>query len=114
MTLFLPPQQRPARNPLRLSRLAGDNRPPQVALIEDDLAIATRYRLQLETDGFEVAHAPDRAIGLHLVQESVPDLIRLDIRLPQVPGLDVLRSISADPQQAGVPILILSNYGSRR
>jgi DNA-binding response OmpR family regulator len=40
-----------------------------VALIEDDLAIATRYRLQLETDGFEVAHAPDGATGLHLVQE---------------------------------------------
>ena len=111
MILSLVPRPCPASDPIFLFRLAADRHPPRVALIEDDLVIATMYRLQLETDGYEVVHATDGATGLHLVQQSVPDLILLDIRLPQVPGLDVLRSISADPRLAGVPVLILSNYG---
>lgn len=111
MTLLLLPQPSLAPNPFHLFRLAGDSRPPRVALIEDDLAIATMYRLQLEADGYEVAHATDGATGLHLLQEAPPDLVLLDIRLPQVPGLDVLRSISADPRLAAIPVLILSNYG---
>ena len=111
MTLLLLPRPALAPDPFLLFRLAGDSRPPRVALIEDDLAIATMYRLQLEADGYEVAHASDGVTGLHLLQEAPPDLVLLDIRLPQVPGLDVLRSISADPRLAAIPVLILSNYG---
>lgn len=111
MTLLQPPQLSPAQDPFLHFRLAGDSHPPRVALIEDDLAIATMYRLQLEADGYEVAHATDGATGLHLLQQAPPDLVLLDIRLPQVPGLDVLRLISADPRLAAIPVLILSNYG---
>lgn len=111
MTVLLLPQPALAPNPFLLFRLAGESRPARVALIEDDLAIATMYRLQLEADGYEVAHATDGASGLHLLQQAPPDLVLLDIRLPQVPGLDVLRSISADPRLAAIPVLILSNYG---
>ena len=111
MSLLQLPRPFPAPNPLHLFRIAGDSRPPRIALIEDDLAIATMYRLQLEADGYVVAHAADGATGLHLLQETPPDLVLLDIRLPQVPGLDILRWISADPRLAAIPVLILSNYG---
>jgi DNA-binding response OmpR family regulator len=89
---------------------ARESRKPRVALIEDDLAIALMYQLQLVDDGFQVELATDGASGLRLVQESPPDLILLDLRLPKLPGLDVLRSISLDPRLAGIPVLILSNY----
>jgi CheY-like chemotaxis protein len=49
--------------------------------------------------------------GLQQVQDAPPDLVLLDIRLPRLPGLDVLRAITLDPGLAGVPVLILSNYG---
>jgi DNA-binding response OmpR family regulator len=83
----------------------------RVLLIEDDQTIALMYQLQLVADGYEVALAMDGASGLQQVQEAPPDLILLDIRLPKLPGLDVLRAIALDPRLAGVPVLILSNYG---
>jgi DNA-binding response OmpR family regulator len=83
----------------------------RVLLIEDDQTIALMYQLQLVADGYEVELAMDGASGLRQVQDAPPDLILLDIRLPKLPGLDVLRAIAEDPRLAGVPVLILSNYG---
>jgi DNA-binding response OmpR family regulator len=83
----------------------------RVLLIEDDQTIALMYQLQLVADGYKVELAMDGASGLRQVQEAPPDLILLDIRLPKLPGLDVLRAIALDPRLAGVPVLILSNYG---
>lgn len=90
---------------------AGAERKPSVLLIEDDLSIAQMYQLQLASDGYEVQLATDGVSGLRQLQESPPDLVLLDIRLPRMPGLDVLRAIGEDPRLAGVPVLILSNYG---
>jgi DNA-binding response OmpR family regulator len=88
----------------------GRRRRPRITLIEDDAAIAVMYRLQLVSDGFDVEIARDGASGLHVVQESSPDLILLDVRLPRMSGLDLLEVISQDPRLAAVPVLILSNY----
>jgi DNA-binding response OmpR family regulator len=89
----------------------GNRRRPRIALIEDDGAIAVMYRLQLVSDGFDVEIARDGVSGLHVVQESSPDLILLDVRLPRMSGLDVLEAIRQDPRLAAVPVLVLSNYG---
>jgi len=104
-----PRQPDPAR--LFLSPRVGEQRKPRVVLIEDDMAIALMYQLQLASDGYDVDLAADGASGLRKVQELPPDLILLDIRLPNLAGMDVLRSIALDPRLAGVPVLILSNYG---
>jgi two-component system, sensor histidine kinase and response regulator len=113
MTLLTCPT--PAGNPsqlLLLQRLArGERRKTRVLLIEDDMAIALMYQLQLANDGYDVELANDGVSGLRRLQEDPPDLVLLDIRLPRLPGLDVLRAIAVDPSVAGVPVLILSNYG---
>ena len=75
------------------------------------MAIALMYQLQLVSDGYEVELATDGGSGLEQIRDAPPDLILLDIRLPGLPGLDVLRAIGLDPRLAGVPVLILSNYG---
>jgi DNA-binding response OmpR family regulator len=103
---------RPAPSPFLYRRLdTGDQRKMRLVLIEDDLAIALMYQLQLVTDGFEVELATDGASGLRKVQDGPPDLILLDLLLPRLQGMDVLRAIGNDPRLAGVPVLILSNYG---
>lgn len=86
-------------------------RRPRLVLIEDDTSIAQMYRLQLVSDGFEVLLAGDGAEGLRLIGQARPDLVLLDIRLPLMQGLDVLKSVQADADLARVPVLILSNYG---
>jgi two-component system, sensor histidine kinase and response regulator len=112
MTLTLVPHPPVTQSPFPFQRLDSlTRRKPRIVLIEDDMAIAMMYQLQLVDDGYDVALAVDGPSGLHLVQESPPDLILLDLRLPKLPGLDVLRSITVDPRLAGIPVLILSNYG---
>lgn len=112
MTLFPQPLPAVTVSPAWSWRLdAGERRRARILLIEDDMTIALMYRLQLVADGYEVEMATDGVTGLRQVQEAPPDLVLLDIRLPQMPGLDVLREIALDPRLAGVPVLILSNYG---
>ena len=112
MTLTLLPLPRLTQSPFPFQRLDSlQRRKPKIALIEDDVAIAMMYQLQLVDDGYDVELATDGASGLRLVQDSPPDLILLDLRLPKLPGLEVLRSIAIDPRVAGIPVLILSNYG---
>jgi CheY-like chemotaxis protein len=102
----------PAPPPFLLRRLAGgERRKARVLLIEDDIAIALMYQLQLASDGYDVELATDGVSGLRQVQEAPPDLVLLDIRLPRMQGLDVLRAIAQDPRLGGIPVLILSNYG---
>ena len=104
--------RRPAVPPFLPWRLAGGElRKARILLIEDDMAIALMYQLQLTTDGYEVELATDGASGLHRVQHAPPDLVLLDLRLPNLPGLEVLRAIGLDPRLAALPVLILSNYG---
>jgi DNA-binding response OmpR family regulator len=113
MTLALleyPPLDLPL--PVLFHRLSpGNRRPNRLVLVEDDAAIAVMYRLQLVSDGFDVEIARDGASGLHVVQESSPDLILLDVRLPRMSGLDLLQAVRQDPRLAAIPVLILSNFG---
>ena len=112
MTLTLVPHPAVTSSLFALHRLdARERRKPRIALIEDDVSIALMYQLQLVDDGYDVVLAAYGASGLHLIQESPPDLVLLDLRLPKMPGLDVLRSITVDPRLAAIPVLILSNYG---
>jgi CheY-like chemotaxis protein len=111
MNLTLLPEPRLPATPAWFYRLdPGLPSSPRVLMIEDDLTIATMYRLQLQSDGFEVQLATDGASGLHLAQQSPPDMVLLDIRLPKMPGIEVMRAISSDPRLAQLPVLILSNY----
>lgn len=82
----------------------------QVLLIEDDTAIADLYGGRLSRDGYAVAVAHDGEQGLEMARSDVPNLILLDLRLPKVDGLTVLRELRSDPASAEVPVVILTNY----
>ena len=84
-----------------------------VLFIEDDPTVAQMYKLKLELDGYQVNMAKDGEEGLRLAQELKPDIIFLDIRLPQLDGLGVLEALRKDPRTRAVPVVILSNYSER-
>jgi DNA-binding response OmpR family regulator len=85
----------------------------RVLLIEDDRAVSEMYRFKLEQDGYEVTVASDGETGLELARRSPPDLLFLDIRLPNMDGFAVLEALRADPVTEGLPVVILSNFGER-
>jgi DNA-binding response OmpR family regulator len=82
----------------------------RVVLVEDDADYAEIYKLRLEQDGYQVRVARDGEAALELIRATWPDLVYLDIRLPKLDGLEVLRSLRADPATATLPVIVLSNF----
>ena len=73
--------------------------------IEDDDSIRLALRLALEDEGYEVREAPDGRSGLAAFAEREPDLVLLDLRLPDLSGFEVCRAIRA---KSIVPIIIVT------
>lgn len=78
----------------------------RVLVIEDDHHIAEGLNLNLSLQGYDVGIAPNGVTGLQMWQEWRPDLIVLDIMLPGIDGLSILRNIRLEDEK--IPILILS------
>jgi two-component system, OmpR family, response regulator MtrA len=76
-----------------------------VLVVEDDARIRSVIRMALEGEGYEVLDAASGEEGLRLFARSNPDLVILDVMLPDVNGFEVCRAIRQD---SGAPILILS------
>lgn len=83
----------------------------KILIIEDDLFIRELYERQLSMEGFEVRTAEDGEVGLNSLSEGAPDLLLLDIMLPKVSGLDVLRTMKGQDQLKDVPVILLTNLG---
>lgn len=83
----------------------------RVLLIEDDAESAEMYRSRLAADGYTVIVASDGQAGLDMALAERPDLIYLDLRLPKKDGFVVLDQLRADARTAGIPAVILSNFG---
>ncbi len=81
-----------------------------VLLVEDDPSVLEMYRLKLELDGYRVNTALDGEEGLKKAGDLMPDIIFLDIRLPKMDGLEVLRKLRAQEKTREIPVIILSNY----
>lgn len=102
--------KRAGRKP-RTSRTPGtEEELIDVLLVEDDPSVLEMYRLKLELDGYRVSTALDGEDGLKKAGDLTPDIIFLDIRLPKMDGLEVLRKLRAQDRTREIPVIILSNY----
>jgi len=81
-----------------------------VLLIEDDPAIADMYQVQLEYDGYRVTLATTGEVGYASMLTSGPDIVLLDLLLPDRGGLEIMADVKEQlPNHP--PVVILSNYG---
>ena len=89
---------------------------PRVLIVEDDALVAEMYRLALSRAGYEVVTAADGEAGLERARASRPDFVFLDIRMPRMDGIELLRRLAADANTRQVPVVMLTNYdeGSNR
>jgi type IV pilus assembly protein PilB len=81
---------------------------PRVLVVDDQPANLALVRRVLQPAGFEVSEARSGAETLALAQETQPDLILLDMHLPDLHGLDVLRKLRENPRSAGIRVLAMS------
>ena len=83
---------------------------PHVLVVEDDMAVRDVLRRYLEQESYEVTVAADGATGLAAARELSPDLIVLDVMLPQLNGLDICRELR-ETDGSAVPIIMLTALG---
>src|ERR1043165_6084149 len=82
---------------------------PKILIVEDEATVRDTLALNLRAEGFETITAADGATGLNLAREQAPDLIILDLMLPELDGLSVCRMIRRD---SNVPIIMLTARGT--
>lgn len=83
----------------------------KIAIIEDDAIISQMYRMKFEADGFDVQVADNGKSGVEMVQTFAPDLVLLDLQMPEMTGDEALSHIRAQPWGARIPVIILTNLG---
>lgn len=80
-----------------------------IAIIEDDQLIAQMYRMKLESEGYNVNVAVNGMTGIEMVENTKPDLILLDLTLPDIEGDVVLDGIRHIDTALATPVVILTN-----
>jgi len=81
----------------------------KVLIIEDDQIVANIYRNRLSVEGYNVEIALDGEAGRDLIRSFRPDAIVLDLMLPKVTGVELIRQIRAEPEFEEVPVIVFSN-----
>lgn len=87
---------------------------PRVLIVEDEPALVTLLRYNLEREGFDVSEATDGEEAMVSVAEQRPDLIVLDWMLPHLSGLEVCRQLRRAPETRATPIIMLTAKGEEQ
>lgn len=85
----------------------------KILVVEDDTFLANAYRVKLTKAGFEVKNAYDGDEAINVLQVFTPDLILLDIVMPQKDGFTALKEIKANEQWKSIPVILASNLGQK-
>jgi DNA-binding response OmpR family regulator len=86
---------------------------PKIAIIEDDLAIAQMYRLKFEAEGYHVEIAENGRLGLELCEQLKPDLVLLDLMMPEMNGDEMLEKMRGTDWGKHIKVIILTNVGQQ-
>jgi DNA-binding response OmpR family regulator len=81
---------------------------PRVLLVDDDEDVRHMTRVALGFEGFDVTEAPDGNTGLAAVRDDRPDAVVLDVMMPGIDGLEVLRRLREDTALRDLPIVLLT------
>lgn len=79
-----------------------------ILLVEDDSLLRHAFRLLLEDAGYRIHEAGTAHEAIEKARESVPDLILLDLGLPDAPGLDVVRTLRLNERTQDTPVIALT------
>lgn len=82
----------------------------RIVYLEDNVDIQLLYSEYLRAHGYDVECSSHPEPGLKIIAEQLPELVILDVQLPEIDGIEVTRRLKADPRTAAIPIYALSSY----
>jgi two-component system alkaline phosphatase synthesis response regulator PhoP len=82
--------------------------PGTIAIIEDESNIVELVKYNLDREGYHTISANNGKKGLDLVRQELPDLVILDLMMPELDGISVCKQLRADPQTKNIPVIILT------
>lgn len=83
----------------------------KIAIVEDEESLQRVLVEWLGTEGYEAVGITTGTEALERIPQERPDLILLDLILPEINGLDVMRRLKDNPETAKIPVVIVSNFG---
>jgi len=83
--------------------------PYKLAIIEDETPIANMYKMKFELHGFQVSVAENGLVGLELVRKVQPDLVLLDIMMPEMTGDEMLIQMRKETWGKNIRVIVLTN-----
>ena len=87
---------------------------PKILMIDDETNSRRMATLLLEREGYQIQTAPNGAEGLILAKVGRPQVIMLDIMMPEMNGHEVLRRLKADPDTKQIPVIVITARGTER
>jgi DNA-binding response OmpR family regulator len=85
----------------------------KIAIIEDDAAISQMYRIKFESEGYEVDTAENGRVGLELIEKMRPDIVLLDLMMPEMNGDELLAQLRKTDWGKDLKVIILTNMGEQ-
>jgi DNA-binding response OmpR family regulator len=85
----------------------------KIAIVEDDQAISQMYRFKFEAEGYQVDTAENGKIGLELIKSMLPDIVLLDLMMPEMNGDEMLAKLRAETWGKNIKVVILTNKGEQ-
>jgi two-component system response regulator VanR len=86
---------------------------PKIAIIEDDQTISQMYRFKFEAENYTVQTAENGKLGLQLIESMNPDIILLDLMMPEMTGDQMLAEMRKTSWGKHIKVIILTNMGEQ-
>ena len=85
----------------------------KIAIVEDDQAISQMYRIKFEAEGYAVETAENGKLGLEMVEKIKPDIVLLDLMMPEMNGDEMLEKMRQTEWGKHIKVIILTNVGEQ-
>lgn len=84
-----------------------------ILVVEDDGFLLSMYATKLNLENYKVLQATTGVQALKMIAKDLPDLILLDLKLPEMDGFEVLKNIKASQDTNKIPVIVLTNYSEK-
>jgi len=85
----------------------------KILIVEDEESLLKLESILLTSKGYDVRGVPNGRLALEAIAEEKPDLILLDIMLPEIDGFEVCRRVKEDPETRNIPVVMLTAKKTR-